>query len=46
MDGVMAWLAFNGVLTWVAVLGIAWLVAMPITFGPAMRRGQLGPRRR
>ena len=45
MDSLMAWLAFNGVLTWLAVVGIAWLVAMPITFGPAMRRTHATERR-
>lgn len=37
MDGVMAWLT---------LLGIAWLIAMPITFGPAVRRAQSGGGRR
>jgi hypothetical protein len=35
----------DGLLTWLAVAGIAWLLAMPITFGPAMRRAQATTRR-
>jgi len=32
-------------MTWLALLGIAWLIAMPITFGPALRRAQAKTRR-
>ena len=40
MDSLVAWLALNGVLAWVAVVGIVWLVATPVSFGPAARRAQ------
>lgn len=36
----------DGLLTWLALAGIAWLLAMPITFGPAMRRAQVAAKRR
>jgi hypothetical protein len=37
----------DGLLTWLALAGIAWLLATPIMFGPAMRRAQaVAPKRR
>jgi hypothetical protein len=36
----------DGLLSWLVVVGVAWLLAMPITFGPALRRAQATNRRR
>jgi hypothetical protein len=30
----------EGLLPWLALVGIAWLIAMPLTFGPAARRAR------
>jgi hypothetical protein len=35
----------DGLLSWLVVAGVAWLVAMPITFGPVLRRAQAARRR-